>query len=247
MTGKCSQYNIVNGVANIAIGEQERSGHNIFRNPPQYQKIRKNRTIKPVKFKKSNERDLYNDCKCNASGMDACGPQSQCINYSTSTECSASCKAGIRCQNQNFTRGISRKLQVKHFGLKGWGLITLESIARKTFIIEYVGDVINADELERRKKKTVAEKASNFYFLSLGENLYIDARTCGNDSRFINHSCEPNCSLEKWTVGSETRIGFFAANDIPPVRILAFTHYFYFLLISFIIFIPSFPPKWNRT
>lgn len=85
--------------------------------PPQYQKIRKNRAIKPVKFKKSVELGVNTDCVCNAYDEDPCGPQSKCINYSSSTECGAKCEAGIRCQNQNFSRAIYPKLQLKHFGL----------------------------------------------------------------------------------------------------------------------------------
>lgn len=28
----------------------------------------------------------------------------------------------------------------------------------------------------------------------------MDARDYGNEARFVNHSCEPNCSLQKWLV-----------------------------------------------
>jgi hypothetical protein len=33
-------------------------------------------------------------------------------------------------------------------------------------------------------------------------------------ARFINHSCDPNCETEKWTVGSELRLGIFATRTI---------------------------------
>lgn len=32
--------------------------------------------------------------------------------------------------------------------------------------------------------------------------------------RFANHSCDPNCRTEKWTVGGETSVGLFALRDI---------------------------------
>lgn len=42
----------------------------------------------------------------------------------------------------------------------------------------------------------------------------IDAGPKGNSSRFINHSCSPNCETQKWTVNGDVRIGLFALCDI---------------------------------
>lgn len=41
---------------------------------------------------------------------------------------------------------------------------------------------------------------SRRYFMEINNALAIDARTKGNLSRFINHSCDPNCELQKWCV-----------------------------------------------
>lgn len=43
----------------------------------------------------------------------------------------------------------------------------------------------------------------------------IDAGPKGNYSRFMNHSCEPNCETQKWTVNGDIRVGLFALHDIP--------------------------------
>ena len=42
----------------------------------------------------------------------------------------------------------------------------------------------------------------------------VDASRCGNPSRFINHSCDPNCELQRWYCGEEIRIGIFAIKNI---------------------------------
>lgn len=40
----------------------------------------------------------------------------------------------------------------------------------------------------------------HFHCLGLQGGLVIDAGMAGSDARFINHSCEPNCHIEKWSV-----------------------------------------------
>ena len=41
------------------------------------------------------------------------------------------------------------------------------------------------------------------------QNMIIDA-TRGSIARFVNHACEPNCRMEKWTVGGKPRMALFA-------------------------------------
>jgi [histone H3]-lysine4 N-trimethyltransferase ASH1L len=40
----------------------------------------------------------------------------------------------------------------------------------------------------------------DFYFASLGGGLMLDAKRMGSVARFANHSCAPNCDLQKWSV-----------------------------------------------
>jgi len=42
----------------------------------------------------------------------------------------------------------------------------------------------------------------------------IDAGPKGNYSRFMNHSCQPNCEAQKWNVNGDIRIGLFAIDNI---------------------------------
>lgn len=41
--------------------------------------------------------------------------------------------------------------------------------------------------------------------------MIIDA-TRGSIARFVNHSCEPNCRMEKWTVAGKPRMALFAGD-----------------------------------
>jgi len=63
--------------------------------------------------------------------------------------------------------------------------------------MEYVGEVIDSDEFERRALEYAHKKIPHFYFMSLKADCIIDATIRGNCSRFINHSCEPNAETQK--------------------------------------------------
>lgn len=57
---------------------------------------------------------------------------------------------------------------------------------------------------------------THFYMMEVSKNQVIDAGLKGNNSRFINHSCEPNTEAQKWAVDGETCVGLFAVRDIHP-------------------------------
>src|SRR6266536_2516382 len=48
-----------------------------------------------------------------------------------------------------------------------------------------------------------------YYLMLFDQNMIIDA-TRGSIARFVNHSCEPNCRMEKWTVAGKPRMALFA-------------------------------------
>jgi SET domain-containing protein len=106
--------------------------------------------------------------------------------------------------------------------LKGRGLFTKSKIRKGQFVIEYVGEVCDEDTYQNRIQEYDGER--HFYFLSLDSGFVIDASRKGNKGRFINHSCNPNCALQKWLVGRQTRIGIFAIKDIPADSELTFDY-----------------------
>lgn len=181
-----------------------------------YISIRTNLVISSPKSKYGVDLEVCS-CKCSPNDLRPCGPGNKCFNYESNMECGESCTANPNCLNQRFEKCIYRKVQAKPVESKGWGLITLEFIPSGTFIIEYVGEVIDSYEFNRRFKQMNDENAENFYFFGLEKGIYIDSSKQGNESRFINHSCEPNCEAERWIVKGLTRIGIFAKIDIPRV------------------------------
>ena len=49
-------------------------------------------------------------------------------------------------------------------------------------------------------------ESDDFYFMSLGDGLMLDAKPMGSNARFANHSCAPNCELQKWVTLGEHRL-----------------------------------------
>ncbi|TPP67067.1 putative histone-lysine N-methyltransferase CG1716 [Fasciola gigantica] len=92
--------------------------------------------------------------------------------------------------------------------------VTHGEMRRNAFIIEYVGEVINFVEFRRRVRRYEKLGRAHHYFMALESDRFIDAGTKGNWARFVNHSCEPNCTTQKWSVDGRIRVGFFAKDDI---------------------------------
>jgi histone-lysine N-methyltransferase ASH1L len=54
----------------------------------------------------------------------------------------------------------------------------------------------------------------------------IDGHRMGGDGRFVNHSCEPNCEMQKWSVLGLPRMALFASRDIKPGEELTYDYNF---------------------
>ena len=63
--------------------------------------------------------------------------------------------------------------------------------------MEYVGEVLDYDDFTERAEEYSDKGQHHFYFMSLNADEILDATSKGNVSRFINHSCDPNCETQK--------------------------------------------------
>ncbi|KAF8784493.1 Histone-lysine N-methyltransferase SETD2 like protein [Argiope bruennichi] len=91
---------------------------------------------------------------------------------------------------------------------------------------KYVGEILSRHDFKQRVKQYAREKSNHYYFMALKTDEIIDATNKGNLSRFMNHSCDPNCETQKWTVNGELRIGFFAKRDLKAGEELTFDYQF---------------------
>ena len=94
------------------------------------------------------------------------------------------------------TRSDSRRIQTRRSGVHGKGVFALQDLAEGETLIEYVGEVISWPEALRRHPHDPAQPNHTFYF-HINETRVIDANVGGNSSRWINHSCAPNCQADE--------------------------------------------------
>ncbi|MBK6866564.1 MAG: SET domain-containing protein-lysine N-methyltransferase [Burkholderiales bacterium] len=89
-----------------------------------------------------------------------------------------------------------RRIQVRRSGVHGKGVFALVDIPRGERIIEYTGELISWDEAQRRHPHDPQDPNHTFYF-HIDDQHVIDALYGGNASRWINHSCAPNCEADE--------------------------------------------------
>jgi uncharacterized protein len=75
--------------------------------------------------------------------------------------------------------------------LHGWGVFATTRIAKNTRIVHYAGERITHEE--SRKREAQYQSQGCIWCFRLNNRWVIDAGVGGNDARFINHSCTPNC------------------------------------------------------
>ncbi|KAL6899608.1 hypothetical protein ACP4OV_006266 [Aristida adscensionis] len=174
--------------------------------PPPYTHIRRN--VYLIKKKRTSARADTGCTSCRADST--CKDDCECRGLSVS--CSKNCRCSDLCTNKPFRK--DKKIKIVKTNRCGWGAVALEPLEKGDFVIEYVGEVIDDATCEQRLWDIKQRGDRNFYMCEISKDFTIDATFKGNVSRFLNHSCEPNCKLEKWQVDGETRVGVFASRSI---------------------------------
>lgn len=157
-------------------------------------------------------------------GEMGCGDD--CLNRMLLIECGPRCVVGDRCTNRRFQKHENSSCNIFKTEKKGYGLVATDFIPPGQFIMEYVGEVLNSKQFEKRANDYSKLMNAHYYFMALSSDCVIDATKKGNISRFINHSCDPNAETQKWTVNGELRIGFFSKKPIMPDDEITFDYQF---------------------
>lgn len=100
-------------------------------------------------------------------------------------------------------------VEVRRSRIHGNGVFALRTIRKDQLILEYLGQRIEEDEARERYQDDKMKRHHTFLF-GLSNGSYLDANHEGNEARFINHSCEPNC----YAVEKKDRIFIYALHTL---------------------------------
>ena len=157
------------------------------------------------------------------------GCRQDCVNRETRYTCDTRvCPCGDDCSNRPFQHLPQPKVKVQLTENRGYGLFLQQDVFEGDFIVEYMGEIVDEEECTRRLLACKGKNEPNFYLMEITPSQIIDARFCGNNARFINSSCHPNCETQRWVDAStnETRVGIFATEDIKSGTELTYDYNF---------------------
>jgi uncharacterized protein len=90
------------------------------------------------------------------------------------------------------TVAMPQPFVVRRSRIQGRGGYATRDIRKGEWIVEYTGEKITWAESDRRYDDEQMSRHHTFLF-TLDKRYVLDAAVDGNDARFINHSCDPNC------------------------------------------------------
>ncbi|KAI0958679.1 hypothetical protein AcV7_004427 [Taiwanofungus camphoratus] len=155
-------------------------------------------------------------------------------------ECNDMCGCSDDCKNRVVQHGRKYAINIQKTAKKGWGVFAgSRKIPANTFIGIYAGEYITDAEGEERGSKYNKFGRTylfdlDFHYLRMDnpdwETKYcVDAYHVGNFTRYLNHSCDPNCNINACYVNEanldKPLLTIFTLRDVAPEEELCFSYF----------------------
>jgi SET domain-containing protein len=82
--------------------------------------------------------------------------------------------------------------EVRHSRIHGYGVFAKRRIRKGTTVLEYLGDRVTHAQADSRYEDKDPKDGHTFLF-TVDAKTVIDAGVDGNEARYVNHGCDPNC------------------------------------------------------
>ena len=109
--------------------------------------------------------------------------------------------------------------EVRHSPIHGYGVFAARRIRKGTMVIEYLGDRVSHAQADARYEDKDPNDNHTFLF-TVDAKTVIDAGVNGNEARYINHGCDPNCE----STAVNKRIFIEAIRTIQPGEELSYDY-----------------------
>src|SRR6266702_1216901 len=109
--------------------------------------------------------------------------------------------------------------EVRHSSIHGYGVFAARRIRKGTTVIEYLGDRVSHDEADARYEDKDPNDNHTFLF-TVDSKIVIDGGVGGNEARYINHGCDPNCT----STAGKKRIYVETIRTIQPGEEVAYDY-----------------------
>jgi SET domain-containing protein len=110
-------------------------------------------------------------------------------------------------------------IEVRHSPIHGYGVFALRRIRKGTTVMEYLGERVSHARADARYEHKDPKDNHTFLF-TVDAKTVIDGGVGGNDARYINHGCDPNCE----STSMQRRIFIEAIRTIQPGEELAYDY-----------------------
>lgn len=124
----------------------------------------------------------------------------------------------------NPVKQVNAFCEVRQSPIHGRGVFASRFIRKGTRIIQYIGELIDKEESNRRGLELMEEArltgGASVYIFDLNDRWDLDGNKEYNDARLINHSCEPNAEM----LNEEDQLWLYALRDILPGEEISFDY-----------------------
>jgi uncharacterized protein len=117
---------------------------------------------------------------------------------------------------------VAPPIQVRDSSVHGRGVFATRRIEKGERIMEYLGERVSHEEADRRYENKEENDSHTFLFI-VDSKTVIDAGVEGNDARYFNHSCNPNCE----SVVEKRRVFIEAIRTIEPGEEMTYDYQIY--------------------
>lgn len=115
--------------------------------------------------------------------------------------------------------GDGHPFEIRPSRIQGLGAFATRRIPSGRRLIEYTGERLTPEQADARYPDAAGERHHTYLF-AIDDDVVIDAAVGGNDARFINHSCDPNCDA----VIHDGRIWIETIRNVEPGEELAYDY-----------------------